>query len=208
MSTDANAIIDSLAAFADTFPSVHDENVVRACIAHIQTQFLPKERKTRNTRKPTLPSYKSSVSGDIETVVLRGVSVVFNVCDSEIFHSHRWWTDSRGYVMTQVKTPEGKRRTIGLHRLIMGDHACDIDHINRNPSDNTRENLRLCSRSENCKNTADRKGKTSRFRGVSKSRGKWVVVVRIDGKVTWLGSFDTEEQAAAVAAPYFSPTVG
>lgn len=200
MIANVQEIIGCLSVFAETLPSSYDENVVKACIARIEKQFLPVERKKR---RPTLPIYTSIVSGDVETVTIRGVKVMFSVCDREIFQAHRWWTDSRGYVMTNIAGENGKRRTVGLHRLIMGDRPCDIDHINRNPSDNTRGNLRLCSRSENCKNTANRKGKTSRFRGVSKSRGKWVVVIRIDGKVTWLGSFDTEEQAAAVAAPYF-----
>lgn len=33
---------------------------------------------------------------------------------------------------------------------------------------------------------------------------RWQVVVRINGKLKWLGVFDSEEDAAAVAAPHFA----
>jgi uncharacterized protein YecT (DUF1311 family) len=41
-------------------------------------------------------------------------------------------------------------------------------------------------------------------RGVSRRGDRWQVVVRINGKLKWLGVFDSEEDAAAVAAPHFA----
>jgi hypothetical protein len=43
-----------------------------------------------------------------------------------------------------------------------------------------------------------RKGKASRFKGVSLDRntGKWRATIRVNGKLHWLGSFKEEEAAA------------
>lgn len=137
------------------------------------------------------------------TVDIRGQSVLFDECDRHIFEAHSWWVTGRGYVLTQVRGKDGKRRSIGLHRLILGDPAEDIDHIDRNPRNNTRENIRACGRAANNKNVPTRNGKSSSYRGVSKRGERWQVVVRIGGRLTWLGVFDTEIEAAQVAAPYF-----
>ena len=204
MKNQITEVIEALKVYASkSCFSYHDALVINKCADLIQRRFSPKRKEAEPLKTPD--EYGSVICGDVETVSIRGVIVTFSVSDRELFYSNKWWTDKRGYVMTYVRREDGTRRAVGLHRVIMGDHPCDIDHINRNRSDNTRGNLRLCSRSENCKNIADRKNKSSRFRGVSKSRNKWAVVVRIDGKVTWLGSYATEEEAAAVAAPHFPP---
>lgn len=137
------------------------------------------------------------------TVDIRGESVSFDEIDRPIFEAHRWWVTNRGYVLTKVRDDNGKRRSIGLHRIILGDPAEDIDHIDRNPRNNTRANLRACGKAVNNKNVPTRIEKSSAFRGVSKRGDRWQVVVRINGKLTWLGVFDTETEAAQVAAPHF-----
>lgn len=87
-----------------------------------------------------------------------------------------------------------------MHRVIL-DAPADmcVDHINGNPLDNRRENLRLCTRAEN--NRAKHRvksGKTSRYKGVylMKKTGKWIAGVRAHGKYKRLGSFENEADAA------------
>ncbi len=73
------------------------------------------------------------------------------------------------------------------------------DHINTDSLDNRRANLRLATHSQNSCNSRRDKSKTlSRFRGVSfsKRKGKWFAAIRINGKKTWLGYFNDEEDAA------------
>ena len=74
----------------------------------------------------------------------------------------------------------------------------------RNPLDNRRENLRFVTHSANCLNSRKRRGTSSAHKGVSRSGDKWQVVVRVDGKLKWIGKYATEAEAAAVAAPFFS----
>ena len=57
-------------------------------------------------------------------------------------------------------TRNGVHKTLFMHREIMGLKAGDgleIDHINRNPLDNRRANLRLATRKENCANRGQRR---------------------------------------------------
>ena len=79
-----------------------------------------------------------------------------------------------------------------------------VDHIDRNPKNNTWANLREATRSENNRNKGTHAGKTSQFRGVSKRKDKWIVVIRVNGKPKYLGQFECEHEAGKVAAPYFA----
>lgn len=140
----------------------------------------------------------------MKSITLRGVTVVFDDADEMAVSDHAWWLTPQGYAVTSIRRDDGTRRCIGMHRLLLGDPPQDVvDHINRNRQDNRRENLRACSTSQNMRNQATRSGKSARFRGVSKRGDKWQVVVRINGRITWLGSFDDESVAGAAAAPYF-----
>ena len=84
----------------------------------------------------------------------------------------------------------------------------EIDHIDRNPTNNRIENLRECSREQNVRNRASASGSTSRFSGVSFNRksGRWTATIRCNGKTTVIGHFASEQQAIAArlsAAPEY-----
>lgn len=71
-----------------------------------------------------------------------------------------------------------------------------IDHINRDRGDNRIANLRDATRHENNRNFPSAKGSSSRFVGVHRKRNKWCAQIKIDGKSTHIGTFDTEAEAA------------
>lgn len=72
-----------------------------------------------------------------------------------------------------------------------------IDHIDRDPSNNALSNLRPATQAENLANTPARANNTSGFKGVSPRRGKWLAQIRRHGKIVYLGSFDTPQEAGA-----------
>ena len=76
------------------------------------------------------------------------------------------------YIQTRIK---GKM--IKLHRYIMNMNNSNlvVDHINRNPLDNRKSNLRICSYKENSFNKSIRVDNTSGIPGVSfhKTNKKW-----------------------------------
>lgn len=93
------------------------------------------------------------------------------------------------------------------HRLAWfythGGWPPNIDHDNRVRTDNRIENLRSCSQAENMQNTKLRRDNSSGLYGVStRTDGSHFARVRVEGRVTYLGSYRDPDRAnaAAVAA--------
>ncbi len=72
----------------------------------------------------------------------------------------------------------------------------EIDHIDGNRANNAIANLRAASTRQNQQNKIARLP-SSGFRGVRKQCNKWCAKIRIDGKYTHIGSYDTPEAASA-----------
>ncbi|AUR82521.1 AP2/ERF domain protein [Vibrio phage 1.152.O._10N.222.46.E1] len=72
-----------------------------------------------------------------------------------------------------------------------------VDHIDTNKLNNNISNLRLATPAEQTHNTKSY-GKTSTFKGVdfNANAGKWFSRIYYEGKSYWLGSYDTEIEAA------------
>lgn len=80
-----------------------------------------------------------------------------------------------------------------IWKLIYDVWPEQVDHVNRNPSDNRLLNLRECSRSQNSMNRRARASKTG-LRGVYLRGTRWFA--KLADK--HLGVFDTAEEAIAV----------
>lgn len=104
------------------------------------------------------------------------------------------------YVVFQNSIKNGAYRNKKLHRVIAGAKLGQfVDHINGNPLDNRRSNLRICTQAENNRNAIKRKtAKTSEFKGVSfyKPTKKWFAQLQIEGKKINGGYHATEKEAA------------
>jgi hypothetical protein len=83
--------------------------------------------------------------------------------------------------------------------LMTGRWAERIDHKNTNGLDNSWDNLREATQSQNMANTRAYSNNTSGYKGVSwcKQRNKWQAVIRSNGKRRHLGHFDNKEIAYA-----------
>lgn len=102
----------------------------------------------------------------------------------------------RFYVNTKINN-----KNVYMHRYLMGLLRGDgrmVDHINQDPCDNTRANLRIVTPSANSRNRPKKTGTTSKYPGVYwfNARSKWVARIKIDGKFTHLGVFSFEKDAA------------
>ena len=86
-------------------------------------------------------------------------------------------------------------------RIVYGDipSGMQIDHINRNPSDNRISNLRLVTQSANNMNTKLHGNNTSGIRGVSwhKQIKRWIAELRWNGKKYHIGCYVSKDEAAA-----------
>lgn len=132
---------------------------------------------------------------------------VIDSADAEWAAQWRWSLGVDGYVVrTQHVTNGGRRgvKNFRLHRELVGltnGDGFEVDHINRDRLDNRRSNLRVTTRRQNSQNMPSQAGTSSQHRGVTleKRTGKWVAQVQTGGKGYNLGSFASEEEAAAVA---------
>jgi hypothetical protein len=129
--------------------------------------------------------------------------VSFTVVDEADYHwalQWRWHLDRYGYP---------KHMTGGhhhLHREIMKPPTnMEVDHIDRNPRNNRRSNLRICTHAENHQNKAGwQRNSSSSYRGVSwePSRNRWRAKHKLNGKTYNIGRFLTEIEAAEAAAQF------
>ena len=121
--------------------------------------------------------------------------------DYESISAYKWYANiiTRVDGSFSVYVQRNMKKPRSLHRFIMDAPAdMEVDHINGNPLDNRRTNLRICSRSENMQNQRHQTGGTSKFKGVywSKHTRKWRAQISINWKKKHLGLFETEQEAA------------
>ena len=106
------------------------------------------------------------------------------------------WIVKRGIWDATTRNNRSQSLASFLLNLPTGIRA---DHIDGNPFNNSRKNLRVCTKTEN--DRAFRRkaaGKSSRFRGVCwRSRqSRWTAQIESAGVYIHIGSFQKEEDAA------------
>ena len=108
--------------------------------------------------------------------------------------------DERGYVRVGISG-----ETYAVHRIIFAmrhgielSPDIEIDHIDKNPSNNRIDNLRLATTSQNMHNRAKSRNSTSGYKGAfwNKRDRKWRAQITLKNKQLHLGYFNTPEQAA------------
>lgn len=100
-------------------------------------------------------------------------------------------------VKTNVWDSETKKtKQIPIHQIILKSKF--IDHIDSDPFNNQKSNLRKCNQSQNCKNRSIQKGNKSGFKGVffQKKLGKWRAQISLKNKPKHIGCFTDPVKAA------------
>lgn len=138
---------------------------------------------------------------------IRGHTTI-DEADFEWLNQWRWSRNNYGYAVRNI----GGRRnryTLLMSRLILGLERGDprqAEHINRDPSDCQRSNLRVAERAaaDNKQNLGVALNNTSGHRGVhwAKKERKWQAYGKVDRKQHYLG-FHVVELDAARAAEAF-----
>ena len=138
----------------------------------------------------------------MKTITLsKGYVAIVDDEDYEDVSRHKWSACEKGhtvYALRRVRI-NGKYHSLYLHRYLMslsclGKH---IDHIDGNGLNNRRENLRLCTNTENLRNQRSSHG-FSQYKGVAwrKDIRKWQAQIKVDRVSIYLGAHEEEEAAA------------
>lgn len=124
------------------------------------------------------------------------------IVDDEDFArvSAKKWSSSgdRGAARAQHYWRDGgKVRAVGLGRFILDAPAgMHVDHINGDPLDNRRANLRLCTHAENMRNRRKHRGFANPYKGVLAQSGRFYARICSGGRYYPLGGFAAAEEAA------------
>lgn len=138
----------------------------------------------------------------MEIKLTQGKVALVDKEDFEELNKYKWCANRTGNTFYALRNSlndvNKKKHKIYMHRLIMNPSKdMFIDHIDNDGLNNTRKNLRICTKSENNMNSGKQKNNTSGFKGVSwnKPKKKWIAQISINGVTTHLGYFDTAEEA-------------
>ena len=109
-----------------------------------------------------------------------------------IWLSEKKWSYHGPYVSRKQSN-----KTILLHREILKvSQGLEVDHINGNPLDNRKENLRIATHQQNLFNSKISKNNKSGYKGVCWQRGKWQASIKVKGKQKYLGVYKDKKIAA------------
>ena len=129
-----------------------------------------------------------------------GVSFIVDEEDAWMLEKNKWTPTKLqcGKIYLKKRGEDGKH--LSFHRVLTNaPNGFDVDHINGNELDNRKENLRVCTRSQNLMN--QRKPKTKNlYKGVYLNHGSWCAKIQIlengKKKLKHLGTFKNQILAA------------
>ena len=137
----------------------------------------------------------------MEINLTQGKVALVNDEDYEEINRYKWYAVKKPHSFYAVRMSpriQGERDTVWMHRAILGiGGGLDVDHIDRDGLNNTRENLRVATRSQNRANLISKCG-SSKYKGVYwRNRGnRWEAQIGFNGDRLFLGSFSDEADAA------------
>jgi hypothetical protein len=156
------------------------------CCRNFQARHEPSQR----TEPPQPPS------PEIKYIPLnRGQFAIVDAGDYEWLNQYKWCLKGgRGGLYYACRAERGKM--ILMHREIMQPPpGMVVDHINHNPVNNRRCNLRTCTLRENHRNRRFVRNKSG-FIGVYPHGKKWKAMIHSGGKVVYQEVFDDKVEAA------------
>lgn len=148
-----------------------------------------------------------STQSTFEIPLTQGYVTVVDMQDAELaaykWHAHIGHT-GRVYARRGIKVePSNRHVWVWLHKVIVCRRDGIIfppdivDHIDNNPLNNTRANLRGVTQSENCRNSKKREKTVLKGAHFHKRDKKWASSITVGNKAIHLGTFETAEEAHA-----------
>lgn len=149
-------------------------------------------------------SFKPSESG-LRIPTTKGMSALVSAEDADLCVL-RWRvarsSAKRFYAARSIRVGVNKQATLMMHRVIgrrLGfPENLEIDHINGDPMDNRRVNLRPATRSQNLANKGPQKTNKLGVKGVCKIGNRFRPQLHVNGKIISLPMCATLEEAKRV----------
>lgn len=129
----------------------------------------------------------------------RGKVALVDDADLPALQGYRFYLSSHGYPRTFIPRPGAPGATVNLHQLLR-DSSGGLyrDHINGNPLDNRRSNLRPCTQEENNRNRPHHRNSRTRLKGVTPFGKRWRAQIHVGKQQHYLGCY-AHPMLAAIA---------
>jgi hypothetical protein len=140
-----------------------------------------------------------------EIKLTKGQVTIIDDEDFERVSKYKWQANKMAH--GKYRAIRGCRTRCGhiyMHRFILNcPKGMTVDHIDGNPLNNRRSNLRICTQGQNSKNQMKPTNNTSGFKGVIYDprtdvnlARRWIAQIKVERKNKKLGYFLTKEEAA------------
>jgi hypothetical protein len=130
----------------------------------------------------------------------RGLYAIVDVEDYERVMQYKWYVVISPRSNTYYAARTKNRKVVSMHRFILNSpKGLFVDHINGSGWDNRRANLRLADSFQSARNKPKRRNAwMSHYKGVKQNKwsGRWYAQINYERKRIYLGTYDTEEEAA------------
>ncbi|MDR9852943.1 HNH endonuclease [Paenibacillus sp. VCA1] len=134
----------------------------------------------------------------MRTITLsRGKQTVVDDEDYDQLSQFKWWVDAYGYALTTVGGRLNKKN-IRMHRMLTGAQPGQVvDHIDGDPLNNQKANLRIVTQKENVRNSKPKPSRSG-YKGVSwySQTNRWVARIICDGVYYHIGYYHDPKDAA------------
>lgn len=171
---------------------------INECKTHTNLHSYKKNIRNENKlpneyRKTVLNEYiEHNDFYELHIINTKNIEVFGKIDKDDYEHIKQYkWTISNHNNDIRIIANDKRLSRIGLHQFILNNtnDNCVIDHINRNPLDNRKCNLRITSRSINSTNAKERNESKSGIRGVYKREARPGIA-----KAAWVCEWSTDKR--------------
>lgn len=154
----------------------------------------------RGSRPIMRNDYRIRADGAVEIKLTRGKVAIIDEGDMQLVAPYRLSTQQGGKKMLYAAgRKKGDKKKTLLSTILLGfQHGHEIDHVNGDTLDYRRSNLRIATRSQILQNTSKKTNCSSKYKGVwwDSWTNRWRACIQKGGRVSYLGRFDSEKEAA------------
>lgn len=165
---------------------------IPAAIRYTNHNFCSRQCAGKFRRKPN----KIIIEKEIAKIIIEspkyGINyVIIDISDIDKVKGYNWVLSNKKYVYCN-------KLNLQIQRVILGYKGNDdIDHINKNPLDNRKCNLRICSHLENMQNQNARKKNSTKVKNIyyDKRNQKYKIDIVYNRKRYYGGQYNKIEDA-------------